>query len=286
MSLPSYEEKEAEFLEAMATRFGFNGKNRLIFLKRFQEKNANSTSKDIADCYETELIEGTKNGDSDRIFRQQLSAICDKLKNEGCDFNGTTKGKWQIAKCWLREEIFPQWAKEQGLIDSPSFTFEQLWEKLREIATPTEKMVPVLAGVTTLAMVPSQKRDRKTVPVNSDIIFEVNLDSPGYLLLERSPSGEVFCLCPSEYAPDLRFAAGRAVLPQPGAPDPTFCPDEVGCEQILAVIAKELPNLGWLSQGNGEVLQLDKEHINGLLEYVERTPDCQVLYSEYQVTLS
>ncbi len=79
MTLPNYEEHEEEFLKAIATRFGFSGKNWDIFMERFLEKNINSLNKSIAAYLETELLEGTKEGDAVRIFTQQLGAICDKF---------------------------------------------------------------------------------------------------------------------------------------------------------------------------------------------------------------
>ena len=50
----SYEDLEKEFLEAMATRFCFTGKNRLAFVQRFSEQYAELTDKALADEYERE----------------------------------------------------------------------------------------------------------------------------------------------------------------------------------------------------------------------------------------
>nr|WP_255512204.1 DUF4384 domain-containing protein [Planktothrix sp. FACHB-1355] len=133
-----------------------------------------------------------------------------------------------------------------------------------------------------------RNKSRKSVPVNSDIKYEVKVEREGYLiLLEREPSGAVCCLCPSEYAPNSRCATGVMVLPQcPPSEYATFGSDEVGREQILALITQELPPLDWLDKSKDEALELEREDLYGLLEYVEKYPDSQVLYTEYTVTQS
>ena len=42
MNVPRYEEHEGDFIEAMATRYGFTGKSRFIFEKRFLDRNLRS----------------------------------------------------------------------------------------------------------------------------------------------------------------------------------------------------------------------------------------------------
>jgi Domain of unknown function (DUF4384) len=282
MKLPKYEDHEPRFLEAMATRFCFSGKNRIIFIERFREKNADSNNKTIAECYQVELLEGTKNGVSGTIFTQQLSTICDKLAEEGCDFNGDTngKGRWKIAKRWLREVIFPQWAKEQGLVVDAPATLHP-WEQLLKLATPTDKMGPKLAGVLDMG-----SPYEECLPLGSNIIFEVKLETPGYLLLlEKGTSGRFWCLCPSVFAPQPFLGAGVAVLPQPVSGKKSFkITGEVGLEQLVAVIGKDKPSLDWLPEGSENPLQLQEGHLNELLKFLERSGDCKVFYMEYTVT--
>lgn len=284
MTLPRYEEYEGEFLEAIATRYGFTGKNSLIFEKRFLEANAGLTHKLIANQFATKLIEGTKDGDAERIFRQQLSAICDKLEKEGCPPT-EEKECWKNCKRWLREEVFPKWAKEQGLVADTPQTIAQLWDRLKEKATIATTQIEVMVSdrqLATLGVLPP-KKTAKTVPLESNIEFHINLDCGGYLiLLEKAPDPGViyYCLSPSEYAPDFRRPAGMTVLP---TPDRLFGAYVLGCEQFLALITQDLPPLNWLPQSHEEPLELDNNHLSGLLEYLERSPEAQVFYTEYTV---
>jgi hypothetical protein len=286
MTLPNYEEHEEEFLKAIATRFGFSGKNWDIFMERFLEKNINSLNKSIAAYLETELLEGTKEGDAVRIFTQQLGAICDKFEAEGCDYQGVRRGRWTIAKRWLREVLYPEWLKQRHLIP---LTCDQLWQQLWETATPTDKLKPVLLkSLSPLEMGEAEmtEEDSFSFRLNSRIRFEVNLDGAGYLLLlEKGTSGKMWCLCPSGFAPELKHLGGRVSLPQASSRHKYFkLTGSPGQEEIVAVITKDVPRLDWLPQPGEPLLQLREGHLTGLLEYLNLARDCQVLRMAYRVT--
>ncbi|TAE47981.1 MAG: hypothetical protein EAZ88_25135, partial [Oscillatoriales cyanobacterium] len=153
MKLPRYEDHEKDFLAAMATKFGFTGKNLIVFLLRFCEKDAESNDRTLADEWQGELLEGTKKEEKNpndtkksvdaaaAILRDRLQVICDKLKDEGCDFGKTERGRWKIGKAWLQKVKFPEWAKEQGLIKPR--TIEECWNELK---TKVENSQPTKAG--------------------------------------------------------------------------------------------------------------------------------------------
>jgi len=279
MTLPTYKEKEQEFLEAMAKCFGFRDKCKLVFLERFRQDNDDLENKDLAEILQSNLLEkGEIPSKAEFALRDFLKQIFKKLEAAGCDFNGAKKDKCEIAKPWLRETRYLQWLKE-----------DYFWGKLRGRGTPTNQMGVILVGVPTLGLRRQEENPYlKSVPQGSNIKLEIKLAKEGHLiLLEREPSGVVCWLCPSEYAPDLYRPAGVTVLPQyPPAPHLYFGADEVGKEQILALITQELPPFDWLDKSQKEALVLEAEHLDGLLEYVENYPHCQVLRTEYTVTQS
>ena len=287
MNLPNYEEHEEEFLKAIATRFGFSGKTWLVFRERFREKNTDSLDKDIAVYLEAELIEGTSDGANPAtILRDHLKAICDKFEAEGCDFQGVTKGRWKIAKRWLREVLYPEWLKQRHLIP---LTCDQLWQQLWETATPTDKLKPVLLeSLSNLEMGEAEmtEEDSFSFRLNSRIRFEVNLDSTGYLLLlEKGTSGKMWCLCPSGFAPEPKHFGGWVSLPQASSRHKYFkLTGSPGQEEMVAVITKEVPRLDWLPKPGEPLLQLREGHLTGLLEYLNLARDCQVLRMTYRVT--
>ena len=165
---------------------------------------------------------------------------------------------------------------------------DQLWQRLTAKAIVTRKMGLVLArpNLSTLGMRPRQAHPYlDIVPLNSDILFKINLDQKGYLiLLEREPSGAVCCLCPSEYAPEFCFDAGEITLPQyPPSPYPTFTATELGQDQMVAVISPKKPPLDWLEISQQEALELNQNQIKALLEYIDRSSKAEVLYRKYSV---
>jgi len=287
MTLPNYQEHEEEFLKAIATRFGFSGKTWLVFLERFREKNTDSLDKDIAAYLEAELIEGTNDGANPAtILRDRLKAICNKFEAEGCDFQGETKGRWKIAKRWLREVLYPEWLKQRHLIP---LTCDQLWQQLWETATPTDKLKPVLLeSLSNLEMGEAEMREEDSFSfrLNSRIRLEVNLDSAGYLLLlEKGTSGKMWCLCPSGFAPEPRHPGGWVSLPQASSRHKYFkLTGSPGQEEMVAVITKEVPRLDWLPKPGEPLLQLREGDLTGLLEYLNLARDCQVLRMAYRVT--
>ncbi|HEY9798093.1 MAG TPA: DUF4384 domain-containing protein [Leptolyngbyaceae cyanobacterium] len=287
MNLPNYEEHEEEFLKAIATRFGFSGKTWLVFLERFREKNTDSLDKDIAEYLQTELIEGTSDGANPAtILRDRLKVICDKFEAEGCDYQGVTKGRWKIAKRWFREVLYPEWLKQRHLIP---LTCDQLWQELWETATSTDKLKPVLLeSLPNLDMGKAEmtEEDSFSFRLDSEIRFEVNLDSAGYLLLlEKGTSGKMWCLCPSGFAPQARHPGGRVRLPQAGSRHKYFkLTGSPGQEEIVAVLTKDVPRLDWLPKPGEPLLQLREGHLTGLLAYLNLAHDCQVLRMAYRVT--
>ncbi|NEO31713.1 MAG: DUF4384 domain-containing protein [Symploca sp. SIO3C6] len=293
MNLPRYEEHEEEFLKAMANRFGFSGKTWDVFMERFREKNINSLDKDIAVYLEAELIEGIKESADHTtlpatILRDRLKVICNKLEAEGCDYQGKIKGKWKIAKHWLREELYPQWLKQGRLI---TLTGKQLWQQLWEQANPTNKIQPVLfpKPLPTLEMGEAEMSQEESLsfPLNSKIRLEVNLESAGYLLLlEKGTSGKMWCLCPSGFAPQPQHSEGLVILPQYNSRHRYFkLTGSPGEEEIVAVITKDMPGLDWLPKPDEKLLQLREEHLMGLLDYLSDYRDCQILRMTYTVTV-
>ncbi|MCC3418099.1 MAG: DUF4384 domain-containing protein [Microcoleus sp. PH2017_07_MST_O_A] len=304
MKLPRYEDHEKDFLAAMATKFGFTGKNLIVFLLRFCEKDAESNDRTLADEWQGELLEGTKKEEKNpndtkksvdaaaAILRDRLQVICDKLKDAGCDFGGTERGRWKIGKAWLQKVKFPEWAKEQGLIKPR--TIEECWNELKtkvENSQPTkageiqselivEKWEPRLSGMGAR----KHKTKRQEIPVNSDLTYRVISPQVGHLILfEREPNGTIVCLCPSEFAPSSYHAGKETVLPHPDSEDKFFGSDELGWEQLLAVITPELPPFPWLEDSRQKALEVNQEHLAEILDYVNGQTNAEVLYTQYLV---
>jgi DNA-binding Xre family transcriptional regulator len=166
-------------------------------------------------------------------------------------------------------------------------SIDQLWEQLQTLGTVTEKMGLVLVEEQTLGWGwPTSSIYEKSVRIGSYIRVEVNFENSGYLLLlQRDTSGNIWCFCPSCFAPQPHLNTGKTCLPQEGS-EITCFPIEgtPGQEEILAVITQIMPSLDWLPQASDEPLQLKEIHLRELLDYMNQHGQYEVLYTEYMIT--
>jgi transcriptional regulator with XRE-family HTH domain len=182
-------------------------------------------------------------------------------------------------------DIAAPYSEEEEEIQELS-PLDKLWQQIKILGSPTARMGLVLAKEDTLDWGwHSASNYEKSVRLGSRIQFEVNFETPGYLLLiQKDTSGQVWCFCPSCFAPQPQLETGKTRLPQEGSPIASF-PIEgaLGKEQILAVITQDAPNFKWLPQGNAEPLKLTENYLVELLNYVNASEDNQIFYTEYQI---
>ncbi len=284
-----YDEYEGDFIDAMVNHFKLSGKKDLVFRSRFIKDNDGCLHQKLAQQSAKHLIDEEKSQDAAQIYRQQLASICAKLEEMGCP-PSEGADRWKNCREWLREERFKQWAKEQGLIKPR--TIEECWNELKtkvKISQPTkagemqselivEKWEPRLSD-----MAARRNIKRQEFQPNSDLTYRVISPKVGHLILfEREPNGTIVCLCPSEYSPS-DYPGKETVLPHPDSEYESFGSDELGWEQLIAVITTELPPFQWLEDSRKEALEVNQDHLAGLLDYVNGQPNAEVLYTEYLV---
>ncbi len=290
MTQQRYIDYEEDFLEAMATRFGFFGKNRFVFVTRFREQYAELKDSSFAGEWGDVLLEDIQDShrsDPAIILRDRLKVICDRIESAGCDFNGTQRGKWKVAKCWLREEIFPQWLQE----NTPATSLEQCWQQLWDLAQlATEKQIkPAIVSSRSsdnLDLRWNQETAEYTpVPLGSWIRYQVGFQ--GYLLLlERFTSGEIWCLSPSFLAPMWPFAGDETTIPdekaQVSALEVTGSP---GWENVVVAIAPSPLKWDWLPRLEDQPLQLRGEHLRELLDFARNDNSFEWFKIKYELIL-
>jgi hypothetical protein len=101
------------------------------------------------------------------------------------------------------------------------------------------------------------------------VALEIEIDRPSHLmLLDLGTSRAVYCLCPSQFAPETRLAAGKSYLPQEGSPWEAFhISGRAGRERLLAIITDEPLGLEWLpTDPKTPARVLSHAEINSLLE--------------------
>jgi DNA-binding Xre family transcriptional regulator len=170
--------------------------------------------------------------------------------------------------------------------EPPLTALAGLWHQLQLLGSPTEKMGLVLVKEETLGWRwQTTNIYEKSVSIGSHIRFEINLESSGYLLLiQKNTSQELWCFCPSCFAPQSHLTTGKTSLPQEDSVMKSFYIEgNPGQEQILAIITKDMPNLNWLPQGSDNPLQLEETRLRELLAYLSTTKDSEIFYTDYLV---
>lgn len=84
--------------------------------------------------------------------------------------------------------------------------------------------------------------------LGSRVCLAIESDRAGHLLfLDEGPEGIIYCLCPSQFAPDPHLQPGRSYLPQVGSRYDSFVvTGKAGREHLLAIVTEEPLGLDWL----------------------------------------
>jgi TIR domain-containing protein/uncharacterized protein DUF4384 len=84
--------------------------------------------------------------------------------------------------------------------------------------------------------------------LNEWVSLEIETDRPGHLLLlDVGPTGKVYCLCSSRFAPDTLLPQGKSYLPQDGSPwEAFYLSGSPGTERLLAILTDEPLDLDWI----------------------------------------
>lgn len=119
---------------------------------------------------------------------------------------------------------------------------DRLWISARL----SDRIRPILAGHRDLGALPTPP-----IPefrLGTRLQLQINSDRAGHLImLDRGPSGVVWCLCPSRFAPETRIGKGLNWLPQATCEHGSFAvTGKPGREHLLAVITEKPLCLDWV----------------------------------------
>jgi len=112
-------EQQRQFLETMATQYGFTGDSRTVFLSRFDEVNANKENSVLARfiTWSRQAEDGTQK------LQDELKKICQVLEKDDCPIDKPKRGRqpkgkspWEQAFKWLWQTQFPEWQQRQNLV--------------------------------------------------------------------------------------------------------------------------------------------------------------------------
>ena len=163
--------------------------------------------------------------------------------------------------------------------------WQQLWEQSEDssniLIKPLTIDLPDLGLSVKEKWNPNPQSDCPSFPIGSEIYYQITLSNSGYLIVaEKSASGEIYCLAPSNLSPAFPRSWGSLILPK----DDVFTVEPpIGYEEILAVFSEEEPQLDWLPQAEDDPLELQTEHLASLLNHVNQN-NCEVMRSKYRIT--
>jgi len=277
----TYESRETQFLEATATEFGWAQKRRFVFIERFKEANADLNDTDLAD-----VLNLTPNQ-----VRDHLKVICDTLAAAGCNCGTTGKGRWKLAKAWLRGERYPQWQERHHPQPNLPLHPEDIWHRLRERAQPQTQWIDCIepkrcGSQKGLKVPPSQNLTPSTLTANTPYFVYLDLRiSGGYLLLLNQGLNTRYLLAPSAgFVPNPRLSGNLLWIPQSGATQAELEFDAGGKEEFLAVVLPQPLDLPWLQPNDTEPApECHPQRLHELWERIQQQPDCRVFHREFWV---
>ncbi|MGZ5443547.1 MAG: TIR domain-containing protein [Thermoanaerobaculia bacterium] len=138
--------------------------------------------------------------------------------------------------------------------DSPSGDVWTL-DGLRSAARLTDQIWPILAQRLQQQLASSKVRGlgapqegvEHGFRIGDRVRLAIESDRDGYLLLlDQGPEDILYCLCPSQFAPDRRLNRGLTILPQPTSSYDAFVlSGKPGREQLLAIISDAPLQMNW-----------------------------------------
>ena len=115
----------------------------------------------------------------------------------------------------------------------------------------------------------SQIEVKYRFPIGSRIrVMIETVEEKHLLLLDESPNGTVYCLCPSLFAPDSKVSVGRTVLPTPRSQYKSFVltGPEAGQKRLIAILTSKPLRPDWSSTDNASPARvLNSREIDGLI---------------------
>ncbi|GEM_PF-5256729 len=163
-----------------------------------------------------------------------------------------------------------------------------LWDQLTQEATPQDEMGVIPDTGKQQGLMDNYDNPYiGTLKAGTPVRFQMSLQNFSedlhLLLLERDPKKEIFCLCPSSLVQQPVLKKGNIILPDDKAKKRYFTPKTPGKEEFLAITScQPFVDLEWLPTPADKPKILNEEHLNKLLEYLEKF-QCQLDFTEFEV---
>ncbi|MCU0543070.1 MAG: hypothetical protein MUE44_13010 [Oscillatoriaceae cyanobacterium Prado104] len=270
------------------------------FIERFNPNNCDLKSTEIAEAlYHREGKKGYTSGFNQHLkevikkidgkFRQQLER--DGLtqqqlglgeKGNPGRYTANAKSPWQIAYQWLWEIEYYRWLTDY------------IWDNWKQRASSNADWIQFCDRPTKYApkgMKIPQPLPKETIPINTPLSLNINLDSPGsYLLLFNRGSDErgnttQYLVTPSQaFAPSYQLVEKSTSLPLENAMCEDIQFDTIGKEEYIGIVIDKAVNLPWLNPDpENPVLEWQGKHLEQVWELLCDRDNWRVFYRDFNV---
>ncbi|MGK7932440.1 MAG: hypothetical protein AB4041_13545 [Microcystaceae cyanobacterium] len=208
-----------------------------------------------------------------------------EMENDGVNVEGLRKrergqkGAWEEVYRWLHDHKFYRWFSDYT------------WKNWQQQAQNKPNWLGFLDKDARRGMVVTPIVKNNTVNINQPVIMQVSFEEKEryLLLLNRGKSKDNaetrFIVCPSlHFAPKIEPVINLSYLPQSDAHLQDIKFDEIGQEEYMGILVKEIPDLDWLNPDKqGELPIWDEHHLYQLWQALEEQGDYQTYYQKFEV---
>jgi hypothetical protein len=277
------------FLDHLAGKAELATQEAEVFKYQFDPQQEHQSQKSIAESFDK------KNHRQNGTYNSTIKRVYNKLKltDLGIDFETAAADKSDVVWQWLKRE-YPQW--EEKLLGRSTLGIDALWSQLKGLGKyAPERMGISIAdnNIDKANAFPTDDRPKpfldKVAKNTKGLKFKISSENMGQvLLLNNGEMNEVYCFCPSEFAPSINLHRGEKILPERESKYPYLGAATLGRVEWWGWIVKEMPPLSWLeaafqaSRTEDMALRLNAEQLAELLSQV-KLQQGEVLHTFYRV---
>ncbi|MGB7417399.1 MAG: hypothetical protein WA902_24595 [Thermosynechococcaceae cyanobacterium] len=269
------------FLNELAFQVDLTRRETEVFIYYFELEREHLSNPEIRESFVDENNIGLD------YYNNLINGICDKMSELGINYEENRGTRLELIWRFLRQR-YPKWEKK--LFANEEVSTRSLWMQLKELGRYAPEKMGIYISENHVQRANALPIGYQNEPFLRNISkgtdglrFKIKYEGMGQvLLLNCDQEDEVFCLCPSRFAPEINLRNREMEIPQPESQYACLGAAVPGKEEWLAWIVNDLPPLTWLGAARNTALQLSIENLEELVTQVELMKG-KVLYSYYRV---
>ncbi|KST65218.1 hypothetical protein [Mastigocoleus testarum] len=190
---------------------------------------------------------------------------------------------WEITYKWLWEDKYPHWLQDY------------IWDSWKQQAQTNKKWIrfsEITLEYSSKGMVIPQAPSKETLPVDTPLSLEIDVDSPGSYLLLFNRGQDIqgnttkYLVAPSQaIAPNYQLVDKANLMPQQGAMLEDIKFNAEGKEEYIGILIDNALDLPWLNPDpENPALEWEGKHLNEVWKLLQSKDNWQVFYRDFEVT--